>query len=277
MFSSPSLYRISSYRSGLYDCGVRVICIHGRTRGSTKHRRVGAADLATIGRISADLEIYHHQSQHNQIQIGPPLVWDHQVVVIANGNITSPGDLLRNTKILQESCGSDVTIDSTALPRPVGGFMSAEGILKDPAIFYRYQQLLQESSTVTFAATPSLFELFAEYCKISDLYYSLNGWNGFNLLEGKKYFPHTICPCDHNNSASQEYENRHEEKNLRVARQHLNWMLGKSGHGRLIRYEYLAKAFRRHTDQMDAINGCTNIQELLQIAESAFLSKSLEA
>lgn len=256
----------------MYDCGVRVICIHGRTRGSTKYRRVGPADLVAIGRIAADLQMYH-QSHQSHTQIDSMTVWDQQVVVISNGNIISPDDIFRNIKILQDSCQTNETIDSKSPPSPIRGFMSAEGILKDPALFYRFQ-LLQDSVTSTTVSTPpTLSELFAEYCKISSLYSSLNGWEGLNLLDAQKCsqvisFSHT--------SASSDVSHSLLPKSVSVARQHLNWMLGKSGHGRLIRYEYLAEVYKRHTDQMNEINRCTNVEELLQIAESAFLTPSLE-
>jgi tRNA-dihydrouridine synthase len=286
MLSSVSL--LSSYRSGLYDCGVRVICIHGRTRGSTKHRRVGPADLVAIGKIAADLQIYH-QSHQRESQIDSSMVWDHQMFVISNGNIISPADILRNIRIFQDVCQSTDSSHS-----PICGFMSAEGILKDPALFYRFQ-VLQESvnptGTQAISTAPSLSELFAEYCKLSSLYSSVNGWEGFDLLEAKKFSSHPACSCDSPSCSSPSssltihplacancsHETRIEDKNLSVARQHLNWMLGKSGHGRLIRYEYLAEAFKRHTDQMNEINGCKNVQELLQIAELAFFPQSLES
>jgi tRNA-dihydrouridine synthase len=221
--------------SGLYDCGVRVFCIHGRTRGSTRHRRVGPANLPIIGQLAAHLHHYHNSH--------PPIAssywWDQQVFVLSNGNITSPEDISVNDSLLTEAyCATAISLTPTEVPPDhwTGGYMSGEGILKNPAIFHRCLD------------APSLFEIFEEYCSLSTLYYEMSG-------------------CD----LSQPSESR--QKQVNIARQHLNWMLGKSGHGRLIRYEYRGEIFRTNVDQMNALNEATTITDLLNIAKVAFAAE----
>jgi tRNA-dihydrouridine synthase len=285
--------------SGLYDCGVRVICIHGRTRGSTRHRRVGPADLATIGQIAAHLHSYHQTYLETLSEADSDSVlhstWSRRVVVLANGNIVSPEDIPRNQRILfdsfssvhhlvSESCPtlSSPSSLSATLPPAIGGIMSGEGILKDPAIFQR--SLLLLSLDESSCRLPSLRELFVEYCHLSQIYSSLHGWQGFNILEQRKQSSPGLVLLSSSSSpqslASIEEQEQQspppakkaliESKELSVARQHLNWLLGKSGHGRLIRYEHRAReVYRTQVDQMNAMNCSRDIHELLQIAESS--------
>eukprot|EP01032_Pedospumella_encystans_P007918 gene7918-9437_t len=63
---------------GLIQSGAKAICIHGRTRGSTKKRRCGPADLAAVGAIARTL--------HTE--------FNGTIPVISNGNITTPRDAI---------------------------------------------------------------------------------------------------------------------------------------------------------------------------------------
>lgn len=236
----------------MYDCGVRVICIHGRTRGSTKHRRVGPADLETIAKIAFDLHRYHQSHLDcNQECL-------KHLFVISNGNIITPHDIQRNVEYYQGLHSAEFS------PPLIGGVMSGEGVLKDPAIFHRYLQLSHPSSSIT---QPTLKELFTEYCYLSNLYASLNGWEGLDILERKKSSSHQLFEI----GSSNESVSSPDSRQLSIARQHLNWILGKSGHGRLIRYQYKADSYKRHTDLMNDINNCKTIQELLEIAETCLI------
>jgi tRNA-dihydrouridine synthase len=203
---SPSVsLSLCVFSSGLYDCGVRVICVHGRTRGSTKHRRVGPADLTVIGQIAAHLLSYHRSWLETIGEADSSLSpWSRQIVVLANGNIVCPEDILRNQQILCESFISTHNSECSPSPPPmlsppsIGGIMSAEGILKDPAIFQRYLHLLpleDELSTPRQPPPPSLQDLFAEYCHLSQLYSSLGGWEGLNRLEARKYPSEVRSSC----------------------------------------------------------------------------------
>lgn len=80
----------------LQDAGCACIAIHGRTRGSSRRRRVGPADLDQIARLRREL----------------------RVPVIANGNIRTHADALRN--LADTGCE---------------GVMSAEAVLANPRLF----------------------------------------------------------------------------------------------------------------------------------------------
>ena len=122
----------------LQAAGCACIAIHGRKRGSTKRRRVGAADLGAIARLRERLHI--------------PL--------IANGNIRSWADARNN--LLATQCQ---------------GVMSAEAILANPRLFAAAASSPTAAATAaaatasseekedvaTAAAEPSCIELAHEY------------------------------------------------------------------------------------------------------------------
>ena len=84
---------------GLVGAGAAVICVHGRTRGSTKHRRAGPADLGMVGRLASAF-------------VGV-------VPFVTNGNIVGRADVA----------------SALAAAAPCCGVMAAEGLLRDPALF----------------------------------------------------------------------------------------------------------------------------------------------
>jgi tRNA-dihydrouridine synthase len=148
-----------------------VICIHGRTRGSTKNRRCGPADLAAIATIARTLHAEYGDA----------------VVILSNGNITTTQDVTR----------------ALVITNPCSGVMSAEGILANPALF---EPLSSEQAAsppgeelVTACSgteglqsatlgdpveapvrTTSLLALFREYCQLSTQYEKLGGWVGLD-------------------------------------------------------------------------------------------------
>jgi hypothetical protein len=58
-----------------------------------------------------------------------------------------------------------------------------------------------------------------------------------------------------------------EPRQVYIARQHLAWMLGKSGHGRMVRYVHLGVCYKKHVHLMQALNEAASIDELLAIAD----------
>lgn len=90
----------------LQSIGCDAIAIHGRKRGSSKHRRAGCADLETIRILKSHLKI----------------------PVIANGNIRNLQDAMKNLETTQ-----------------CEGVMSAEGILANPRLFNQQQQQQQQT------------------------------------------------------------------------------------------------------------------------------------
>jgi hypothetical protein len=51
-----------------------------------------------------------------------------------------------------------------------------------------------------------------------------------------------------------------------TSQQHLPWMLGKTGHGRTVRYEYIGPQYRKHVHLKDALNNAASLDDLLTIA-----------
>ena len=87
----------------LEDAGCAMTAVHGRRRGNEQHKRSGAADLEAVRAVKAALSI----------------------PVLTNGNVSSFVDGL---DALQQT-GAD-------------GVMSAEEILRDPALFARCELAL---------------------------------------------------------------------------------------------------------------------------------------
>ena len=145
---------------GLVCCGVKLICIHGRTRGSAKHRRAGAADLGMIGHLARAL---------------------YPVPVVSNGNIVTRGD------VAAAWCAAS----------PCVGVMAAEGLLRDPAVFALHAQQENEldelrndppslshphagpapTTVPALPRVPDRYSLFAEYCSLSEAYFAAGGWH----------------------------------------------------------------------------------------------------
>ena len=292
------------YFRGLIENGAKAICIHGRTRGSTKKRRCGPADLTTIATIAKTLQIDY------------PLI-----PVISNGNITSTSDV----------------IEARRVTLPCAGVMSAEGVLANPALFYGVPTHTSSDSTVTTNSDatdttdsntssrssdemtrlhpPSLLALFQEYCALSEEYRLLGGWVGLDAQYQRDHPAATTTTSsttstvttttatvtvsstttsdvaatttdtrDTGNKRKVSEENASdptiftqethinkytaEPRQIYIARQHLNWLLRKSGHGRMVRYEYIGNVYQKHVHLMQALNEAKSIQELQNIAAS---------
>jgi tRNA-dihydrouridine synthase len=160
---------------------------------------------------------------------------------IANGNITSRDDA------------------QTALTHahPVVGVMSAEGILRDPAIFLQaFNRDRDELNGVkNLTCIPDRNHLFQEYCDLSELYEQAGGWTACHIADPSQN--------NANLTGSAECETvvhpQHRQQ-IYVARQHLTWMLGKTGHGRCVRYEHLGECYKKHTQLLAALNEAATIQ-----------------
>lgn len=323
-YSFGILYR------GLIANGCKVICIHGRTRGSTKKRRCGPADLSAIATIAKTIQAEYGGS----------------IPVISNGNITTTTDVLQALKETHPCCG----------------VMSAEGILANPGLFAGVAQHIRKfgsfTETALVAATtgkrahsdtdedaqpqrktemkpllpPSRLALFQEYCALSEQYRAAGGWSQLdthfargrsscapgtasatavastsistgsidnNQVAGKSAVDSEsgFCASEEkivSNDASEgagavssavfpspvtalrpesSTENKEaaayvrEPRQIYIARQHLSWMLGKSGHGRMVRYEYIGAFYKKHVHLMQDMNAATCIFDLLCIAE----------
>ena len=259
---SHYLLTFSLWFRGLIQSGAKAICIHGRTRGSTKKRRCGPADLVAIGAIARTL--------HTE--------FNGTIPVISNGNITTPRDAI---VARQEA-------------NPCVGVMSAEGILADPAVFFGLPRDLPSSITLNAtestecvsvpssstpeekdstmishvadnrAMRPSLLALFREYCELSVLYQQHGGWEMLDIHYARNYLK--------NKDPALVIDYVVESRQIYIARQHLAWMLGKSGHGRMVRYTYIGACYKKHVRLMQALSEATSIDDLLNIAEKCLPS-----
>lgn len=259
---------------GLIQNGAKAICIHGRTRGSTKKRRCGPADLAAVAKIAQTL----HEEYHDTIP------------VISNGNI---------------SCEDDVT-KALRTAHPCRGVMSAEGILANPGLYFSFvthteaavgKQTVEVTALNGFVGDcerkrnnqcanspcttrPSLRRLFQEYCILSDEYGRLGGWSGLDHYYTAWYQKTSpTAATDERSLACAIPENAEvllpsqsqstlESRQIFIARQHLNWMLGKSGHGRTVRYTYISSNYKKHVHLMSALNDAKDMKALLDIGNS---------
>lgn len=104
----PTVESTIEFCKRLEAAGAALIAVHGRQRGDEKHRRSGAADLEAIREIKSALRI----------------------PVLSNGNVSSYADAIRALHIT----GCD-------------GVMSAEEILRDPALFERCERCLEQLVT----------------------------------------------------------------------------------------------------------------------------------
>lgn len=226
--------------------GCQLITIHGRTRGSAKNRRAGPADLKAVSEVSEYLRTLN-------------------IPVVSNGNIRCAHDI-RSAQACTPSCL---------------GVMSAEGILRNPSIFYTFLKMgvretseagpqfennVPDTSTADdfFScrrcsyinreeSVPDLFSLFEEYCMLSERYRLMGGWDGMNAYEQSK---------------------RGESKQLYIARQHLVWMLGKSGHGRTVRYHHLGDCYKKHVQLLNDLTSTSTMDKLVDIARKCLMGKS---
>jgi tRNA-dihydrouridine synthase len=266
-----------AFCKGLYDSGADLICIHGRTRGSAKHRRAGPADLKLIAHIASK--------------------FSGTIPIVANGNILSRDDVGR---VLSEC-------------EPAMGVMSAEGILADPCIFYHARRTTSPcvnaantvnstDSPATSPMTPDRAALFSEYCELSEEYLKLGGWRALSRCNNDFMIGVTdsannagasiddvycstvsteqissapllrdgnIVTHEEVNEELHQIENQNDamalQKQLDVARQHLTWMLQKSGHGRSVRFVHVG-TYKKHTSLLNALKEATSLAELVAIA-----------
>ena len=147
--------------------------------------------------------------------------------------------------------------------------MSAEGILRNPAIFLYQQQQQQpkalacttDATTISTTSPPSLlstvslFELFSEYCELSMQYAKSNGWSALDHYLQQKH------PLE-------------ESRQIYCARQHLFWMLNKRGHGRSVRFMFISHSnYRKHTQLLTAVNDARTLTDLLIIAKHCLVNE----
>lgn len=161
--------------------------------------------------------------------------------------------------------------------------MSAEGLLRCPCLFLIHKHLRGDDNCQLACSTPleiahrvhehadddffecrrcndicretnqpDLYTLFEEYCGLSEQYDELGGWRGMDEYEMQK---------------------RNESRQIYIARQHLVWMLGKSGHGRSVRYKHLGPSYKRQSDLFNDINSAVCLNGLLAIAKRCLVGK----
>ena len=170
--------------------------------------------------------------------------------IISNGNMASRN----NVQELQSSAATSF----------LSGIMCGEGLLRDPAIFYTNDSAKDDDINDNRRDTDTRYELFREYCALSNAYYLKKGWE---QLDSYNHAAKMQGRANHNDGRI-ELEEEQVSIQIDIARQHLTWMLGKSGHGRSVRYRYInTKVYRRHTDLLKALNEAKCLEELLSIAE----------
>lgn len=210
-----------AFCQGLIDNGANLICIHGRTRGSTRFRRCGPANWNLVKTVAERL--------HAQ-----------QIPVLLNGNITTRHDVLR----------------AMASTSPVAGVMSAEGLLADPALFVAYK----EKPAIETTPRADRCQLFHEYCELSRRYQLSSGWDALESL-----LP--TCTTSNESIKHEQQQKDHNRHQMYVAKQHLMYMLGKSGHGRTVRFQFEgAHVYKKHVHVLNAINAAATLDHLKEIA-----------
>jgi hypothetical protein len=159
--------------------------------------------------------------------------------------------------------------------------MSAEGILRDPAIFsHAYNTDCADTINNEESVIPDRNELFQEYCDLSELYEKAGGWMPL-LTPDNQSSPQTHTKThsiiDNNKSECTVLDkidntlHPQYRQQIYVARQHLTWMLGKSGHGRCVRYEYLGTHYTKHTQLLNALNEAMTIADLRVISANCLV------
>jgi hypothetical protein len=130
--------------------------------------------------------------------------------------------------------------------------------------------------------TPDRAYLFEEYCHLSDLFFLAGGWRGLQTRDldfpEKTYDNDAINNRDFDKNSnndtndenkkkdSNDIPNNGHTKQMEIARQHLNFMLEKRGHGGSVRYNHMGP-YKRHTDLLNEIKNSTSIQQLVLISK----------
>eukprot|EP00601_Ochromonadales_sp_CCMP2298_P017942 CAMPEP_0173224948 /NCGR_PEP_ID=MMETSP1142-20121109/4620_1 /TAXON_ID=483371 /ORGANISM="non described non described, Strain CCMP2298" /LENGTH=472 /DNA_ID=CAMNT_0014153267 /DNA_START=42 /DNA_END=1460 /DNA_ORIENTATION=- len=282
--------KTTAFCLGLIEAGAAAICIHGRGRGSTKKRRAGPADLTAVSLVAALI--------HQRHPAFP---------VICNGNIRDA----------QEALGARGT-------KHCCGVMSAEGLLKDPALFVglkRYPHPDPDSpnspdsdspnspdsdspdspasdspdsdSGSPGPPSPSLKDCFREYCDLSEEYRRAGGWGGLDLYCAQRKLgtgpatapataaatpiaAATLAPATAPapgpglppapGAPAPPPQDLAESRQIFAARQHLCWMLGKTGHGRTVRYDFRG-GFAKQVHLLKALNDAKTMDDLREIGD----------
>ena len=212
--------------SGLASNGAEMITIHGRTRGSTKFRRRGPADQEMIKALANK----------------------SPVPIVLNGNIVTRNDV------------SDLLDDNSF---PCIGIMSAEGILADPGLFSNHICIAHPDMKKTNSlGVPDRSHLFEEYVELSDLYAEKFGWECVSRTH--PYNANAFSFQCNNDEVTRSCQGK--EKQLSTARQHLGYMLGKTGSGRSVKFLYKG-SYAKPTILLNAIKEAKCLKELICIAK----------
>ena len=151
------------------------------------------------------------------------------------------------------------------------------------------------SASLSFTNPPDRSELFLEYCRLSDEYGAAGGWSALEKAEQRYFGDHssasteTSCSIEssshHNNTNQSSHHNdtnhssnsnsnsninsssnnEKEAKQLTVARQHLAYMLQKSGHGRSVRFRHTG-AHAKHAHLWTRVQGARSLDDLRGVA-----------
>lgn len=117
-------------------------------------------------------------------------------------------------------------------------------------------------------AMPDLYSLFVEYCTLSELYREAGGWARQDAYDSARK----------GDSGGSTQRACSSGRQVDVARQHLSWMLGKSGHGRLVRYKYglvnggggsclTTGGYQKNVHILRDLNEATCMEDLLIVAK----------
>jgi len=164
----------------------------------------------------------------------------------------------------------------------------------------------QNDINQTLTTPPDRASLFEEYCHLSELFFVAGGWRGLQTRDldfpekihmktneernyGDECEGGRLCDDIINNRnndknisndmndenyikdsnnipESNNISNNGHTKQMEIARQHLNFMLEKRGHGGSVRYNHMG-AYKRHTDLLNDIKNSTTIQQLVLISK----------
>ena len=219
--------------------------------------------------------------------------------IISNGNISSPSEVSQALAAAHPCCG--VMSAEGVLANPAI-FHGAKKELQQIDNTNAGNDNDLDSGKDVSRRGPSLLTLFRVYCMLTEQYREMGGWivldahfaRSSSMKAGVATVVVTsvfdcststqITVAEENilsgvsNAAAPKFESAvatasmpyvREPRQMYIARQHLCWMLGKSGHGRLVRFQHIGshEHFRKHVHLMQALNSATTVAELLDIAE----------
>ena len=135
--------------------------------------------------------------------------------------------------------------------------MAAEGLLRDPALFRQEEE---------DGPAPDRLALFAEYCALSEAFFAAGGWAGLAVMDATFAGEDGGGGGGGDETSSSSSSSAGRQKQVDVARAHLQWMLEKRGHGRTVRFTHLGP-YRKHVNLLNALRHSTTMDHLVSIAK----------